>query len=158
MRTDCKISRKSVVCPNASLLGHAKGTAKVGDLVVYKEAYMDDSHSLRAARMIGTIDYAPPIGDDTKPVKGYLLVLALSNDCTHCYERWINPKDVIEVRDNPSAFAAWFFQDRLPDADTARRLAEYGGLNDRSLREPESMKGAMEWIDRSRKAMQVKAE
>ena len=156
MRTDCKISRKSVRCPNASLLGHAKPVAKVGDLVVYKEPYTDGSYSSRAARMIGTVDYAPPIGNDTKPVKGYLLVLALSNDCTFCYERWINPKDVIEVRDNPSAFAAWFFADKLPDADTARRLAEYGGLNDSSLRRPESMKGAMEWIDRSRAATRVK--
>jgi hypothetical protein len=66
-------------------------------------------------------------------VKGFALVAALSDDCTHAYERWIDPADILEVREVPSAFAAFFFGATLPKAQEMRRAMEYGSICERFI-------------------------
>ena len=121
MRTDVTLSKKKVICPHASLLGYGTRRAKPGMFVRW-----DGGHG----RIIATIDYAPPLGE-TPEIKGWLLVMTLSDDLSFAYERWIDPKDVIECRPWPTKFFLWMAQPTLPyDPYTIRRLMEYGTLND----------------------------
>lgn len=132
MRTDCKIStRKQIRCRNASRLGYDKHKASVGDIIVYREYHTDGSYTTRIARMIGVIVAAPKIDPSDAIIKDWLLVLALSDAGHTCYERWVNPDWVQQIRNPPSKFAAWFFQEKLPyDVHTLRRLHDYGSLDD----------------------------
>jgi hypothetical protein len=142
VRTDCKIDGRAIKCPNANLSGFGLGVAKPGHLIVYKEHYADGTYRTRAARVLGRVS-APTLGPagssapdaDTGAVRGFALVAALSDDMTHAYERWINPADIIEVRENPTAFAAFFFGAELPDAGEMRRAMRDGSICDRYISE-----------------------
>lgn len=132
MRTDCKINTRSVKCPNARLIGFGLGVANVGNLIVYKEFHADDSYSTRTARMIGRVS-APQLDPEGDEIKGWLLVLALSDDCTALYERWVNPQWVVEVREVPTTLLRFFAQPTLPPADVLRRKGESGYLSEHYL-------------------------
>lgn len=129
MRTDCKISAHPIKCPNASRLGYGLSVASVGNLIVYKEFHKDDSYSTRIARVIGCVT-APKIAPDDSEIKDWALVLALSDNCTHLYERWVNPEWVVEVREMPVNILRFLAQQTWPDADTLRRAGEHGSLSE----------------------------
>lgn len=125
MRTDCKIDNRAIPCPNASLLGYAYGRAKAGHCVTYREG-----DKVRLARVLGRVT-APALPGDASPVKGWALVMALSEDGTHAYERWINPANITRVFDAPTNLAAFFFAPTLPyGVATMRRLMEHGTICD----------------------------
>ena len=128
MRTDVKINEKQVICPNASLLGYSTCKCRVGYFLVYKETYTDGSYNTRLARMIGRIEKAPE-----KELIGHIVALALDDNGSHGYERWVDPKDVLEVYapQHVSAFATWFFSgEKLPYGhNMLRKLSDYGTLS-----------------------------
>lgn len=101
MRMDCYISRRSVYCPNALTLGFAKRNAEYGDLIAYKTHFKDGSYKTTLGRMMGRVNApAIPAGpgyEGSKRILGWLVVMTLANGGWHVYERWIDPKDVIEV-------------------------------------------------------------
>lgn len=134
MRTDCTIDNRKIPCPNSTRWGGGgKGACKAGDMILYREPWEGGAHGHRLARVLGRVS-APAIGDDKTPVKGWALAMALSDDASHGYERWINPSDITLVINTPSAFAAFFFQPTLPyDAQTMRRLMAYGSMCDRFI-------------------------
>lgn len=140
MRTDCKIStRKKIHCVNATSIGFGKYMAEVGDLIVYKEHYNDDSYGMRTARMIGSVT-APKVDPADAVIKDWLLVLTLSDDCHTCFERWVNPIHVVEVTNPPTQMVAWFFQEKLPyDVNTLRRLNVHGSLTNSYIENAEDV-------------------
>lgn len=95
MRTDARIDRRAVKLPYRSTLGFDKLIARVGDMVLYREHYMDGTHSdSRIARVAGRVKHAPALEGDSKPVRNFLLVITMSEDLTYAMERWIDPVDV----------------------------------------------------------------
>lgn len=126
MRTDAKIDGRQVICPNASMIGYSSVKLRVGMVFTYQ-----DEHGNHTGRMIGRVAYAPALAGDAAPVRNHILALVLADDCTFCYERWIDPKDVTRTAPVPSAMAAFFFSPTLPyDVHMLRRLNEYGTLSD----------------------------
>jgi hypothetical protein len=97
MRTDAKIDRYSVTCPNASQLGYHKVKAEFGDIVVYRERFQDGNDPPRVGRVAGRVHYAPALEPNEEPIEDYLLVIVLADDLSFCFERWINPTDVVSV-------------------------------------------------------------
>jgi len=101
MRTDCDISRRPVYCPNATLLGFAKRKAEYGDVIAYCTHFTDGSSKITVGRMMGRVN-APAIPpgpgyEGSKRIRGWLVVMTLADSGWHVYERWVDPKDVIEV-------------------------------------------------------------
>lgn len=129
MRTDCKINTRSVKCPNAWHLGFGLRVANVGNLIVYKEYHKDASFALRTGRMIGRIT-APKIEPTDSEIEGWILAMVLSDDCTHLFERWINPEWVTEVREMPANLLRFLAQPDWPDYNTMRRAGERGSLSE----------------------------
>ena len=122
-------TRKETKLPNARTLGFNVWKAKAGDLITYVE--QPTGHS-RIARVIGEITWCDGDGPDCR---GHLAVLALSDDGTFGYERWVDPKDVIECKRPGRAleFLRWFV-DATPDdlvaygrEDEATRKAAHPG-------------------------------
>ena len=67
--------------------------ANTGDWITYAELDADDQGHYRCGRMLGRVD-APYVPDDKYPcerINGHLSILALSDDCTHAYIRWVRP-------------------------------------------------------------------
>lgn len=127
MRTDVTIDGRYIPCPNATRLGFCKWRAQVGDLIVYDEC----GDHLRMARVLGRIAYAPALEGDKGPIKGWALVMALSEDGSLAYERWVDPAKIKIVIESPAKFAAFFFAPKLPyDAHTMRRLMEHGTMSE----------------------------
>lgn len=125
MRTDCKIDSKPIKCPNAQRTGYNLGVANIGNLIVYREYHQDDSYSMRVARVLGRVT-APKVRPDDREVKGFALVMALSDDCTHAYERWVDPQWIDQVREVPTAMLEFFARPTLPPVDLLRRKMESG--------------------------------
>ncbi len=120
MRSDCKIDDRKVACPNTSHLGFDLPFLKAGLCFVY-----ESDAGLHFARSLGHVT-APAIGDDKEPFDG-IVAMVLSEDHTFAFERWIEPHRVRQIFHAPTEFMAWFLQPSLPyDADTMRRLMEYG--------------------------------
>lgn len=121
MRTDATYDRKQVSCPNASTLGYGKYKAQTGDLIVYREHYTNGTDDARLARVIGRVDYAPALDGDREPTRNRLVVLAMATMPSFCFERWINPEDVIEILaidgepgDKIRRLMEWFLSPDLP--------------------------------------------
>lgn len=91
MRTDCILDKRQVVCRNSSHIGFSHVTARVGDMVLFREG----EHT-RTGRMLARIQWAPGICGD-KPIKNWLCVAVISDRLDHVCERWVNPVDVLEV-------------------------------------------------------------
>ena len=96
-----------IILPNASYLGYDKYFASPGDLILYKEYHMGETHSLRLARVIGRIKKCDNDGADCK---GFILVSALDDTLDFSYERWVDPKDVSRCVsiDKSKEFIGWF--------------------------------------------------
>lgn len=142
MRTDCTIDNRAVYCPNASKLGFGKYKAKRGDCIVYKQEYKDGSYRTVLARVLGRVT-APELSF-TPEVKGWLLVMRLSDDGSHAYENWVDPADVQSVLDVPTAMLTFFAQPTLPEVHRLRTLMSRGYITDRCLAEgrtPENLGG-----------------
>lgn len=131
MRTDCTIDNRAVYCPNASKLGFGKYKAKRGDCVMYKQEYKDGSFSMVLARVLGRVT-APKLGESPE-VNGWLLVMRLSDDGSHAYENWVDPADVLSVRDVPTAMLTFFARPTLPPVDLLRSKIESGYVSDHYL-------------------------
>jgi hypothetical protein len=139
----CSIDGVAVVCPNASHLGYDKGNkARVGDTLTLRND--SGAYGSGIARVLGRVAYAAPFqsrDDSGNPVtvpavRGHILGLCLSTCGSHAYIRWIDPEDVLQVRDAPSAMAAFFFAPSLPHSpDMILRLAKHGTLSDQFVSE-----------------------
>lgn len=124
-----------VLCRKGSF-HHYGAYAHVGDWLTYDESNGSESNGLlRVGRMIGRIKHAPAFGvgtDSTPAIDNWLLVLALSNDATSLYIRWVNPDNVTRVEspnDGITRLAAMFFAVKLPfNRDELMFLSDYGTL------------------------------
>lgn len=125
MRTDCKIDKRPIKCPNACRLGYGLSVANVGNLIVYQEHYADGSHGLRTARVLGRVS-APKLKHNDSEVKGWALVMTISEDFTHAYERWVDPADITEVREVPTRMLEFFARPTLPPVEVLRRKMDAG--------------------------------
>lgn len=94
MRADAQIDRKQVLCPNVSHLGYDKYKAQFGDIVLFIQ-----NDRAQVGRVIGRVHYAPALEGDTRPIRDYLVVAALSDDLTHVGERWVSPDEVTRIYD-----------------------------------------------------------
>ncbi len=133
MRRDATIDRRFVRCPKASTLAYGKWRAQVHDWIVWRYPESDGTpgDGPHIGRMIGRIAYAPSLGE-TGQIKDWILVLALSSDHTHAYERWIDPAWVSQVNgphEDIAAFLTWFASPTLPDVHWLRHAGEYGTLS-----------------------------
>lgn len=136
------LTDQQVKCFNTSV-GMTDGyIAKTGDWITYAE----NENGYRTGRMLGRVD-APAVPDDKYPceqIKGYLSILALSDDCTYCYVRWVKPEDVRGIRKQPpAAFLVWF-TGPLPSAPIVHHLSAYGTLSDRYIDKVEERTRAFE--------------
>lgn len=128
MRTDTTITNKQIVCRNAMSPGHGDTyKARVGYWIVYS---MDGTASgTQVGRMIGNVS-APALEQGEEPVKNWLLVMVLSQDMTHCYQRWVKPTEVQAIyKKRPRAFLNWFTGKWPKNPTTLIRLSEYGTLS-----------------------------
>lgn len=119
------LRRVSVHCPNTSTLGYGKWVAKPGDLLTYKEHHTDGSYTPRLARMVGRVN-APADGPTCPEVKGLICVVAISNEGTFCYERWIKPADVVHVSAPAPNFWHYFM---TADPSELIKASEYGSAS-----------------------------
>jgi len=124
MRTDIKIDSRAIKCPNTSHIGFDLPVANVGNLIVYRES----ATSTRVARVLGRVSTLD------KTVRGFALVMALSDDCSHAYERWIDPKDIIQIRNVPTDVLAFFGMQTLPDVKTVRQQLDNGTISENYLK------------------------
>ena len=127
-----ELSDQQVKCFNTGV-GMTDGwIAKTGDWITYAENSGTDGSCYRSGRMLGRVD-APYVHDEKYPceeVKGYLSVLALSDDCCYAYIRWIKPEDVRGIRKQPPAAFLAFMTGTLPDAEMVHKLSAYGTLSE----------------------------
>ena len=134
MRRDATIDRQQVHLPNASTLGFGKYKAQFGDVVLYQQ----DEHTY-IGRVAGRIHYAPPLESSEKPIRDYLLVIALGTRLDFAMERWVNPEDVTECFDPSNEHCriqevlAFLFspQFKTESVDTLRRYAGEWSTPDR---------------------------
>lgn len=126
------LTRRQVVCPNATLLGYSKGTARYGDIVAYQ---FPDGTQTFTGRMLGRIDapaeYHPTTKETIPACKGWLCILTFNETLTGAYPRWVNPAWVRDVRSMPQHIPALLMAPKLPwSAETLLRLAAYGTLSE----------------------------
>ena len=124
---DATIDGRQVICCNASLLAGGTRSARVGHMVT-----CDYNGQTRLARVLGRIVHAPAIDcEGGERLENWLLVMMLSDDSTHAYERWIDPATVTRIFESPDRFAAFFFAPKLPyDLKTMRRLMDHGTMSE----------------------------
>lgn len=128
MRTDCKIDKRQIPCPNARNTGFGLSVANVGNLIVYREDHIDATNkTYRTARVLGRVS-APKIAPGDAEVKGWALCMVLSEDCTFVFERWVDPSWIVSIRDVPHAMLMFFARPELPEADVIRHKMEAGYL------------------------------
>ena len=120
------LSRRGVVCVNASRLGFCKIEARTGDIIAY-----GSTEERNLARVLGVIDAVKPAGDYPDIRKGDLLVLRLSDDGTFAYLRVVRPDEVSTIH-GPQRLSllAWFAQpDLADDPASVANYAAYGSLS-----------------------------
>jgi hypothetical protein len=120
MRQDANFDRRQVVCKHATHLGYGKVNAQVGDLILTNDGLL--------ARMIGRITYAPTLEPAGKPIRNWILAVAMTGQMLeHTSERWIDPETVTRVESirNQTDVLAWFLSERMTKApiDEVRRCA-----------------------------------
>ena len=123
MRTDATFDRRLVICKHATHLGYGKVRAQVGDLVLTKDGLL--------GRMIGRVVRAPRLDGDRKPIKNWILVVAMVGQMLeHTHERWIDPDDVVRVESvrNQIDVLSCFLSPELAKApiDEVRRYSSEG--------------------------------
>ena len=132
MRTDCIIDSRPIPCPNADVTGYGLAEANVGNLIGYTEYYEDGTTGRRVARVLGRVS-APKLSSTDRAVKGFALVMALSDDCTHAYERWVDPADILTVRTVPTQLLEFFARPVLPETQSLRLKMQQGYVVDQFL-------------------------
>lgn len=91
-------SAKKVFLPNTYRGGSGVSHARPGYWLTWL-----DANRMRNGRVLGRIDKSD--GDDCE---GFIAVMALSDNATHAYIRWVNPVDVRECHEAPPrALLAW---------------------------------------------------
>jgi hypothetical protein len=127
---DYTIFKRPRYCPNARAFGFSKHSVEVGDLVLYREEYVDGTAGHRLARVLGLANRCPDGSEH-----GDMLVVLAANDMMSCaYERFVKLADVEEVRaPSKSAFAAWFLSGPMPRPEVAIDAVRYGAVNDRAI-------------------------
>jgi hypothetical protein len=127
---DYTIFKRPRYCPNARAFGFSKHSVEVGDLVLYREEYVDGTAGRRLARVLGLANRCP----DGSEHGDMLAVLAANDMMTCAYERFVKLADVEEVRaPSESAFAAWFLSGPVPRPEVAIDAVKYGAMNDRAI-------------------------
>lgn len=128
-RADAKITTKgkraTVRVPNASTLGYGRWEASPGNLVTFEIPRADGTTSARHGRVIGRADAS---GRDGDPVKGWIAVIALSDNISFAYEMWIDPAWVTSCRTNGPEAIEFFRVFLTASADDLIRMSEYGSL------------------------------
>lgn len=122
-----EVSERKVRCPNVPNYGC---DVRPGYWITYREAYTDGTAGKRVARVLGRIEWAEPVSHETDDVRGYLSVLACSDDLHHAFPRWVNPDDVLTALERPPAAMLAFLSADLPKPDMVHRLSEYGTLSE----------------------------
>jgi hypothetical protein len=120
------VSMKRVRVPAASVPPGRPAMATPGMLVSY-----DDRH---VGRVLGRIE-APTEN------QGWLFVLQLGSTADFACLRSVDPATVHQCRPNPSRFARWFFQSRLPAPDLVAHLATQGALSEAWIDSPALREG-----------------
>ena len=129
------LSRRKVVCVNASSLGFCKIEARAGDIIAYgwRLATIADVLPIERnlARVLGVIDEVRPASDYPGIRKGDLLVLQLSYDGTFAYLRVVRPEDVNTIHSaDRLSLLAWFARpDITNDPASIGKYAAYGSLS-----------------------------
>lgn len=124
-----KITRRKITCFQCSTLGFSKYVAETGDWITYKEHCADNSYHPRHARVVGWVK--APFQKGSEPQYDCLAfegvcVVALNDDATSCFERWIKPEDIISIHMTAPNFLQYF-----ASADPKELLAasEYGSAS-----------------------------
>ena len=106
--------------------GSGKYKASPGDFIVWKSGDV----TLRG-RMVGMLD-APADGPSVPAVKGFILVMTLSDDLTHTYPAWVDPKDVVRVINCPRDVVSWLLSDEFQAmaVEDILYLSHYGTLSE----------------------------
>lgn len=110
--------------------------AAIGDVVAYPAA---DYGGCGIGRVIGLAERDgcgnPYVDDDGSPIRR-LIVLALSEDAHHAYQRHIAPCDVTGCRRvTDTTFLQWFFSGPLASTSDLIRTADYGAMGERYFAE-----------------------
>lgn len=121
------ISRPPIYCPNAR-----NGHVLDGSLVVYREHYEGGCTGTRMGRVLGRVTRYP---DGTTPTEDALAVLALSDDMSYAYMRYVSAVDVAEVRSQEGFGATLLFVlfGVAPSPEEALRACNYGAMGDGHL-------------------------
>ena len=112
MRKDAQFDKRLVLCKNATTFGFGKMRAQVGDLVLTKDGL--------SARMVGRITYAPQLDSTDKPIRNWILGVAMIGQLLeHTHERWIDPLDVVRIEPirNQLDILTYFLSAELVKAD-----------------------------------------
>lgn len=133
-----ELSERQIDTPNA--YDNSRQTrygvkVRPGNWIVYREEYTDQSFARRVGRVLGRVE-APAVPDAKYPcerIDGHISVLALANDLSHAYIRWVDPADVLEVRDTPPAKLLAWITGELPNPEMVHKLSAYGTLSERHI-------------------------
>lgn len=126
-----KYSAKKVYLPNATSIGYCVKWAKPGYWIMWNA----QPGVLSVGRVLGRIEWAQFNEGNREDVRGYLAVMALADDCTHAYVRWVAPKEVACCQEKPPrALLDWITGDkwakRGADVGWYIALAEHGTTSD----------------------------
>lgn len=136
MRTDVHVDGRQVNCAKHAkrlcTLGFGQWRARVGDWIQWR--YPEDTET-HVGRMIGHIAHVPRLTAEDRPYPhGVLVVLELSLTHFSCFERWIDPADVVQINQpapDIAEFLAWFAGEEFgtlakKDRDSLRGVVNYG--------------------------------
>jgi hypothetical protein len=90
MRKDATLDKRKVRLPNSSFLAYSKGTAYVGDYVVW-----NDDGQRRICRYVARIASAPRIDNDPN-LAGWMMIVVLSPNAASLWVRWVPPSEIEE--------------------------------------------------------------
>lgn len=125
-----KITRRKIRCLHLiPTMGYSKWEAVAGDMITYKEQITDGSFNRRMARVVGWVK--APFEKGSKPeydcpaFEG-VCVVALNDEGTCCYERWIKPEDILSINTPSPKFLFYFGS---ADPQELLRASEYGSAS-----------------------------
>lgn len=109
-RTDVKRDKRAVKLnyDTCSMLGYSRLTLEKGDCFIYRERHTDGTEGRRLAKSHGRIK---PNGSK----KYYILAQATNDMMSFTYERWVEPKDVLETypKEQVKEGIKTFFEDQI---------------------------------------------
>lgn len=111
-RQDIEKNKRKIFCENSTLIGYSSHTLKYGDLFLYWEYCTDGTKGKRLAKCHGQVRPLNKI-DSTDKLQWFILTQAADHTMKFSYERWIEPKDVIEVipKDRANKHILIFFEE-----------------------------------------------